>query len=74
MESESFQTFFDKSTRLVERALNQPYDFAVDYSGGDNQAGYMLFRIRAALMCLAGVFSLLLMFGTGFMFHLRMFT
>lgn len=49
MESESFQTFFDRSTRLVERALNQPYDFAVDYAGGDDQAGYMVFVLESGV-------------------------
>jgi hypothetical protein len=38
MRSEEFMSFFERSTRLVERALNQPYDFAVDYAArGDDE-------------------------------------
>lgn len=32
-----FVDFFDKSTRLVERALNQPYDVLVDYAAQADQ-------------------------------------
>ena len=41
MQSEAFQAFFEKSSRIVERALNQPYDFAVDYSAGADDATYV---------------------------------
>jgi hypothetical protein len=38
MRGEDFMAFFERSTRLLERALNQPYDFAVDYSArGDDE-------------------------------------
>lgn len=31
MKSEGFKDFFDYSTKLVERALDEPYDFMIDY-------------------------------------------
>ena len=36
--SADFQSFFDKSSRIVERALNEHYDVAIDYtlSGHDH--------------------------------------
>ncbi|KAJ3036586.1 hypothetical protein HDV00_002546 [Rhizophlyctis rosea] len=35
--SERFMDFFDFSSKLVERALNDPYDFMTDYTIGDAQ-------------------------------------
>lgn len=42
--SDAFAQFFDRTSRMIERALNDPYDVTVNYSGGDlgddeNQAG-----------------------------------
>jgi len=31
MQTEGFKDFFDYSTKIVERALDEPYDFMVDY-------------------------------------------
>ncbi|KJE89338.1 hypothetical protein CAOG_008445 [Capsaspora owczarzaki ATCC 30864] len=44
VKSDRFLQFFDRSSRLVERALNDSYDVTVDYSGGaqtdsDSDAG-----------------------------------
>ena len=32
MNSESFNVFFGKSSKIMERALNEEYDFLVDYT------------------------------------------
>jgi len=31
MNSDGFKDFFDYSTKIVERALDEPYDFMIDY-------------------------------------------
>lgn len=35
--SDEFQSFFNRSTRLIERVLTEDVDIFTDYSGGDNQ-------------------------------------
>ncbi len=35
LESSEFQQFFERSSRIVERALYQAYDVAVDYTLSD---------------------------------------
>jgi dynein intermediate chain len=37
MMSEDFQSFFNRSTRLVERVLTEDVDIFTDYSGADNE-------------------------------------
>lgn len=37
LNSEDFTTFFNKSTRLVERMLTEDMDIFTDYSGGDGE-------------------------------------
>ena len=32
VESDSFRNFFERSAKVVERALNDPFDFFVDYA------------------------------------------
>lgn len=51
MKTEDFLTFFENSTRMVERALNEPYDFAVDYSAGDDAAQYVTTAIDLLSFC-----------------------
>ena len=34
--STEFTSFFDRSSRIVERALNEHYDVAVDYTLSEN--------------------------------------
>ncbi|KAH8868828.1 Cytoplasmic dynein 1 intermediate chain 1 [Schistosoma japonicum] len=36
MRSDKFSRFFDRASRLIERALDEPADMFVDYSGGDH--------------------------------------
>ncbi|CAH8658566.1 unnamed protein product [Schistosoma margrebowiei] len=36
MRSDRFHRFFDRASRLIERALDEPADMFVDYSGGDH--------------------------------------
>ncbi|KAK4474711.1 hypothetical protein MN116_001838 [Schistosoma mekongi] len=36
MRSDKFSRFFDRASRLIERALDEPADIFVDYSGGDH--------------------------------------
>jgi len=31
MQTDGFKDFFDYSTKIVERALDEPYDFMIDY-------------------------------------------
>ena len=38
--STDFQSFFDRSTRLIERALNE-YDVAVDYAATEEEEEYV---------------------------------
>lgn len=35
--TEEFQTFFNKTTRIVERALDEEIDIFVDYAGGESE-------------------------------------
>ena len=42
MGSDGFQEFFDRATRVVERALCEKYDVTVDYSGNDDEEGYAI--------------------------------
>nr|XP_034316725.1 cytoplasmic dynein 1 intermediate chain 2 isoform X26 [Crassostrea gigas] len=37
MMTEEFQTFFNKTTRVVERALDEEIDIFVDYAGGESE-------------------------------------
>jgi len=37
--SDDFQSFLDHSTKVVERALNDQYDYLRDYTIGDGDAG-----------------------------------
>lgn len=37
MMTEEFQTFFNKTTRIVERALDEEIDIFVDYAGGESE-------------------------------------
>ncbi len=37
MASEDFQKFFDRSTRVIERALSEKIDMFTDYAGGDDE-------------------------------------
>lgn len=37
--SDEFQSFLDHSTKVVERALNDQYDYLRDYTIGDGDAG-----------------------------------
>lgn len=37
--SDEFQHFLDHSTKVVERALNDQYDYLRDYTIGDGDAG-----------------------------------
>ena len=37
MNSEDFQSFFSKSTNVMERALTESVDIYTDYSGGDGE-------------------------------------
>lgn len=39
--SQDFQTFFDRSSRLIERALNEKYDVAVDYAATDKEEEFV---------------------------------
>lgn len=41
LNSDDFHDFFDKTTRIVERALNQPYDPTVDYAANDQADKYV---------------------------------
>jgi hypothetical protein len=41
VDSSDFQAFFDKTSRLVERALHQPYDPLVDYGAVDDSDAYV---------------------------------
>ncbi|VDP47408.1 unnamed protein product [Schistosoma mattheei] len=36
MRSDRFHRFFDRASRLIERALDEPADIFIDYSGGDH--------------------------------------
>ena len=33
--SDQFMDFFEKSTKLIERALNEKYDYLMDYADND---------------------------------------
>lgn len=48
LSSPDFQTFFDRSTRLVERALGQKYDVTIDYAAtdGDEDEGLTSESVR----------------------------
>jgi hypothetical protein len=35
--SPEFMSFFDRSTKLIERALNEKYDVAIDYAATDHE-------------------------------------
>ena len=35
--SPDFQSFFDRSSRMVERALNQKYDVTINYAEADGE-------------------------------------
>lgn len=39
LSSEDFQSFIDHSSKVVERALNDQYDYLRDYRIGDGEAG-----------------------------------
>ena len=39
LDSDDFQQFLDHSTKVVERALNDQYDYLRDYTIGDGDAG-----------------------------------
>lgn len=42
MRSDRFHRFFDRASRLIERALDEPADIFIDYSGGDHDdTGYV---------------------------------
>ena len=45
VETSDFQAFFDKTSRLVERALHQPYDPLVDYGAVDDSDAYDLYIV-----------------------------
>ena len=37
--SDEFMTFFDRASRLVERALSEPSDILFDYAAGSGEEG-----------------------------------
>ena len=39
--SDKFLSFFEQSTRIVERALTDPYDIMVDYTASEDTDRYV---------------------------------
>jgi len=47
LQSDAFLEFFDKSTKIVERALNEPFDILIDYAAAQDDDLYAA-RLRGA--------------------------
>jgi len=48
LQSDAFLEFFDKSTKIVERALNEPFDILIDYAAAQDDDLYAAPPSRAA--------------------------
>ncbi len=51
MNTPDFQSFFDRSTRLIERALNEKYDVTVDYAATEKEEEYEFSFPAILILC-----------------------